>query len=375
MSFDAKLCELSAARKLVLEQLTLPAATSAAMVPDPVVAEYLRSSLFELSRAAGHKPVYVTALTNRVREQLAPLWRELSRERKQRPSRQEQELEGDTAPDPIRRVLQALGDLREAVHVGRGYWLPGPVRLVDLRIGNALVIGGMSTAALRKFVPDISLDWIARLVPMQALPPDLPNLASRWQALDGWLGAPPKSLEEWTDARLEQARNSLVQSASDLVDFEVYDPIRRGREPQAFRWIEAREYATTGGLVLCRSSYGFGRTGPRNYWLGMLTRSGDTWRVEREAPVDSEDIRRLQYGLDRKADTPVRIFTQERSKDVVLTLRNLLPPEERRLLITLAEERSDVMGRFPLKYVIGHETYPALRAALAALGIELTQRQ
>src|SRR5438046_1119647 len=82
---------------------------------DQVIAESLRRSLCWLAsqaRADQAEPVYVTSLTNHVREQLAPLWPSLHRSRHRRPSQQEQQVEGDTQPDPVRRVLHALSDLR-----------------------------------------------------------------------------------------------------------------------------------------------------------------------------------------------------------------------------------------------------------------------
>jgi len=100
---------------------------------DPIIAEYLRSGLYALAVPPGidarPEPVYVTRLTNLVRLQLSPIWPELDLRRDVRPSDLEKEREGDIHPDPVRRVLDGLNDLRDVCELGQGYWLPCPVRL------------------------------------------------------------------------------------------------------------------------------------------------------------------------------------------------------------------------------------------------------
>jgi hypothetical protein len=369
---NVELIKRSTARTHLVHHLRLPRETAIQTVSDEVIAEYLRTTLVALTHAGESvRPVYVTSITNQVRTQLVALWPELARIRNQRPSEQEQRREGDKVPDPIRRVLEALSDLREAVHIGNGHWLPGPVRFVDMGGGRVLLVGGVSTAGLRGEFPQLRPEWIARRIDHVQVPQPIREDPAWWQALDTWLGSPPESLEQWTAEYLQHARASLAQSASDLTDFEVYAPELRRRDAQAFRWIASDEIRhPPADLVLCRNRF-TGFMAPRRYWFGILKPTNQGVRVEREAPVGDSDVRRLQYGLDQWAHSPTRVAVQPQKQRIILTLRNLLPPEERRLLIAFGEERSKARGRFPLEYAIGRDVYPPIEAKLRALGIEV----
>jgi hypothetical protein len=243
---------------------------------------------------------------------------------------------------------------------------------VQLPGDQVLAIGGVSTAMLRQMLPQVKIDWIARRVTHDGIPIEVQDDVDKWQDRESWLGTPPASLEAWLEEYIRRAEKELGQSASDVTDFEIYDPARERGEVQAFRWVDAQQYTVRpDGLVLCRSRGG-GYMTPRRFWFGAVRGSRDGWRIDREAHVEARDVRRLQYGLDHRAGTPTSVAVQLRKSHVVLTLRNLLPPEERRLLIAFAEDRSAEPGRFPLQYIVGLDVYPALQRSFTALGVKLS---
>ena len=113
---------------------------------EQAVAEYLRYGVCILAASGEEGPsrtqaVHIGRLLGRVRNQLGPLL----------PGRESARLaELVTAvtskearePDLCHRVLDRLEVLRDVHKLPHGYYLPTPIRLVELRSGNALVDRG-----------------------------------------------------------------------------------------------------------------------------------------------------------------------------------------------------------------------------------------
>lgn len=345
--------------------------------PDPVIAEYLRGAL--ALQAAGKPsgewvPVYITSVTNQVRRQLSPLWEGVG-DKAKRPSQVEQESEGDKLPDPVRRLLEALEDLREVTHVGNGYWLPGPTRFVALpNSDRVLVVSGLTTATLRRLVhPHIRLSWVARLLPSDSLPQSILDDRSRWQSWDDWRGFPPADLGKWTSERLEESSVGMAPSAPDITSFEVYSPVLACSELQAFRWVDARQLSTPPkGLSLCRASDG-GRFAIRRFWLGTIATHSGVICAEKECPVLPQDLRRLQYGLDQHLKRPTVVQFTRIGERVAITLRNPLPAEERRVLVAFGKEKSIRRGHFPLIFEVELAQSDLVRRVLLDLGVTVNE--
>lgn len=352
----------------------LPTTAISAALADQVIAESLRRTLCwfaSRTRPEQVEPVYVTSLTNHVREQLSPLWPSLHRSRHKRPSQAEQQLEGDTQPDPIRRVLQALSDLREAEHVGDGYWLPTPVRFVDLPAEEVvLIVGGLDTITLRRtFHPRVQVLWITRTLERAMLPPAAFEDRALWQALPDYLGDPPASLSDWTQALLRRASRSLKPSAAGYTRFEVYSPKAERTRLQYYRWIQVdRLPRRPEGVVLCRASEGY-QLGPRRYWLGTIGEFRGERRADAESPIDPKDVLRLQYGIDLFEECPTRVLVGPRGDDILVQFENFLPSEERRLLLAFGMEESERPGRLPTVYRFRRERFSLIQVAIEGLGL------
>ncbi len=325
---------------------------------DPILAEYLRSGLSALSRPLQEggrpEPVYVARLTNMVRRQLAPVWPELSPRRTKPPSQVEMESEGDSQPDPLRRVLDALNDLRDVCDLGKGYWLPCPVRLIQLPDGGVLVVGGANRLQLSALLKaDVTSTWIARTLKQLTMPNHLASSVTMLQTFESWIGEDTGDLASWTNRVLQWGKSELGASASEVGSFEVYAPWLRPKVPQFFRWVRSEDLTKAPEIVLCRSAAG--RWGPRNYWLGSLLFRGGKAILEKESDLRPNDVRRLQFGLDMQHKAPTRVTTSRKGPDIMITLRSWLPPEERRLLLALARDVSAVPGRFPLTFQVAEK--------------------
>jgi len=344
---------------------------------DQIIAEYLRRNLCALATPPGtniaSQPVYVTHLLNHVRSQLRPLWPQLDLSVNRLPSLREQEQEGDKHPDPVRRVLDALHDLRDVADVGNGYWLPVPTRLVPLSYGKALIISGLGThdIAVVLGTKRVQLTWIARTVKKDALPNEIADDPMWWQPLDRWCGTNNRGdLAAWTEHLIAQARQHAMQSGSSMTEFDVYAPERQRREPQYFRWLPVQDLPKPpSDFTLCRSSAR--RFSPTSYWFGLITKQDGAYRLVKEYPVPTRDLRRLLYGLDLAANAPTHAIIERRGIGHVLTLRSWLPAEERRLLMALAREVSPVRGRLPLRFSLAEDYTTQAVDALRALGIDV----
>jgi hypothetical protein len=281
-------------------------------------------------------------------------------------------MEGDIRPDPIRRVLEALHDLRDVAELGDGYWLPAPERFVELPSGVVLVVGGGGTAQVDWGIRAlITHTWLARLLDKERLPATMVNEPTLWQPYENWLGRWKTSdLAQWTEQLLAHARGHVLRSGSDVTGFDLYLPRRGSRESQYLRWIPVRELADQPpDLVLCRSVAT--RFGPATYWLGEVRKSKGVSYLAREYPVALQHLRRLQYGLDLLAHAPTYFTLEQRATDQLITLRSWLPPEERRLLLALARDESERPGRLPSRYSFAPENAKDILRALSDLGIEM----
>lgn len=337
--------------------------------PTLLIADMLRETLCMLARppddGEAWQPVYVTRLTNSVRRRLVSLW-------PQTEGLDQKNADTDVAPDQdeawldlTRTVLRYLEDIGDVIDCGNGYWLPAPIRFVKLPVGRVIVLAGFSTRVLcRVLGGNVRNEGFARAL-YGAIPPPEDN---RWQDLVDWRGAIPE-LRNWTQATIATARKNLKQSAQGFVDFEIYVPRVRHAKLQYYRWVNPGTLSEVPHyLVLCRSVHGL----PRNYWLGELRVTKGSVVLIAEAAVPSEQVRRLQYGLDLEAGTPTEARMIIEKQRYILFLQNPLPPAERRLLLALAQA-SEGFVHLPYECSLSEEALPEVLAMLMALGINVTE--
>ena len=334
---------------------------------DQLIAELLRATLcaltFPLEGSLIWRPVYVTRLVNAVFRRLELFWHPEEDFNIDKHGDDEAEQDERTG---IRRMLEYLEEIRDVIDCGDGFRLPSPIRFVKLPVGQVLILGGFSTPDLRKAVTQaIQYDGFARCL----VGPDPVIEDERWQSLENWRGPIP-DLREWTRATLEIARRNLMQSALDFTDFEIYSVETERSKLHYYRWVRPDEMShSPSNLVLCRSIRGL----PREYWFGRLRTTKSCIVLDRQSPVQTNLVTRLQFGLDLEAGLPTRAVVSREEHCASVFLPNRLPPEERRTLRALTATSVD-LNRPRIECVISVQSLPEVIAMLHALGIHISHR-
>ncbi|MDI6879228.1 MAG: hypothetical protein QMC95_13535 [Desulfitobacteriaceae bacterium] len=343
---------------------------------DVIIAEYLRKSLCNLTSSLGQKsqlqPIYVTRLLNSVRRQLSPLWPELNFGLEEDLSDTiNLQSNGDISSYSVRRVLDSLETVGDAVEVGNGYWLPTPMRLVQPPVQDkVLVVGGLATADLSMMLGiNIKISGFARHIERSALPENIIRDESWWQSYEDWVGDIPGNLCDWTKSVLDQARLALRPSASNFDNFEVYVPSRRAGTIQFFRWVSLSKLKQiidmpSHDLMLCRFKSKRPHSTSSNFWLGIVDFDG----LKKEAPVFAPNVRRLMYGLDLLNGAPTHVVWK---LDGIIDLRSRLPHEELRLAMAIGVDVSPRPGRLPIRFMFQPEWQDTVTCALNRLGVNV----
>ena len=349
---------------------------------DLVIAEYLRKTLCSLTGgisdyASDFRPIYITSLTNVVRRQLAPLWPELNlpEENSITVIGEQTQTKADPLSDPIRRVLETLKDLRDVIEVGNGYWLPTPVRLIQLPAKETVfVVGGTATADLSRILgAEVKLSGFVRYVVKSSLSESVHRDKTWWQSYEDWLGNPPKDIKIWMEMIFSKVKQDLHKSATDFTNFDVYYPLFINSSLQYYRWIRfedlVRKLNTPPSyFVLCRTVSQHIQLAPTKYWLGSITLTS----LKNESPVLPKDVRRMMYGFDYINGASVQAVWEPRG---VINLKNWLPSQESRLLIALGRNISPEPGRLPLRYQVKTEWHDFITSTLERLRIQVINKE
>ncbi len=232
----------------------------------------------------------------------------------------------DHAPDSIKLALKHLTQLREAEHLGHGYWLPTPTRTVPLTCDTSLIVSIAPTSELQRHFPSAKRAGLGRLVSAT----QTANLPS--QSIDSWLGSYSFNGGDWAKLVVESSANELSASilTSDTEAFSIKKyrgGNSRGRVTPA--WVTPSDHRVLAwnGISLFRS-----KLGEKNhrYFLGRLTRNQGIL----EGP-QIEDNLSLQYGLASIIGEPLTIFVHKREGAFQLDLPLIPPLPLRRLLMAL----------------------------------------
>lgn len=350
-------------------------------ISSELLGEAVREVVFRYTlRGEAPSPVHVQSITNQVRRELAPIWPALARSGADDWSElggrdeDEESQEPRSAESPIRRSLEILATVGDLQHVGSGYWLPTPIRLVHLAdspSAKALLIGGAPLYQLRlDGYVSVRICGNVRALPLRVLPESVREDDTAWQSLDDWLGSPSEPLHRWASQFLQRAATELSPSHSEVSDFEIYDPERHPRDAQFFRWTPARLYRPSAERLYLSRTVPQGGAGPRRYWLGRLAYREGAARSLSEYAVSGSDSKRLQYAFDDLESTPTRgsvIYDQESAK---ITLWNYLPGPEFRLVTAVGEECSPRPGRLPMTYRIPRDVAEPVLDRITGLGIQ-----
>lgn len=288
---------------------------------DLIIAEYLRFSLYKLSflpREKRFAPIYVSQLLNEVHNRLEAVWEELNLSRLRSLNNGIELGANSRRDDPIRQVLEQLNLLGDCVHIGRGYWLPSPVRLVRLPNSDKIaVLGGLATPELKRLLPTVQLVGLGRLISDNC---SVKQKEMVWQDYHNWVGWIPEELPVWTERVVDRVMIEGSTSSPTFMDFEVYVLDRSMRHRNFRPWIPATAFIEmkTTGIQLCRTEK------PGRYFLGKFVSS----QLVKELFVTTQDMPWLRLGLHPlKNMTPFCIW-----KGNYLTIFPPLPQALRRNL-------------------------------------------
>jgi hypothetical protein len=267
-------------------------------------------------------------------------------------------------------VLRNLEQIGEASHLGNGYWLPTPVRLVRLPDTQILLIGGIDTKSLQLHFGNIvhSTTGLVRRIKSTGDTIGLVRAGVEWQRFEDWVGESETDICAWTRNLLDDAHQLLKPSGSQITDFEVYTPWWLKKYPQHFRFQSAHQLTfAPKSIVLCRFRQAF-----VSYYLGRLT-GEKTIRLQHEIGVEqleqAVEIRKLLYGLDALCQCPTdaQLEPQNDNKSQLI-LRSPLPATQQRLLLALGYQVSD---KFPLIYEFSNHFKENILEHLKKLGIKI----
>jgi hypothetical protein len=276
----------------------------------------------------------------------------------------------------LRAVLEDLELIGDIAHVGSGWRVPAPCRVVAVTSGVSLMLGAPPIAQLPAVVrAAIITGSLARVV---ALPPEAVAAALGdvpVQTDEDWRRSPPGDLVAWATAVVDGAR--MHPGSCDSASLAFYAPAlaskREAAEPgrgprtatQYFRWLPL-DRRIADGRHLARIQTVRGRS------VSIVElRQGAV--VAMGTPVlYPGDLRRLCYGLDARERCPtiVRLSVDEQRAIVRFTCASALPGAELRLAIALATLSPQREGMYYPQHwdvpILHAETFAA---SLGALGV------
>lgn len=232
-------------------------------------------------------------------------------------------------------MADALGTmqfLREAESLGDGYWVPAPVRVVDLGPNWSLLVGPQPTIELQRCFASVRRTGAGRVASCA----DVPELPRQSQA--AWRGSDGADACTWTQSAVDSALKQMAPSvvASDLEVFSTRRAIGKHHEPV---WIPVGSGAACEwrGVGLFRT-----RTGATSYrrFLGKYETGKQFW----EGPP-IQDAARLQFGLAALHSQPLTIKIAALSGTTSISLPLAPPRTVRRLLVALCDADLRSFGR------------------------------
>jgi hypothetical protein len=263
----------------------------------------------------------------------------------------------------LKSALEDIRALREAEHLGKGYWLPTPTRAVSLYDDTSLLVSIAPTTELQRHFPSVKRAGLGRLVATVHVN-HLPI-----QSLKSWRGASDLDTPTWARAQIESATNNCKPSIApaDIEAFSVKTASRAThstrREPAWLSIADHRAHRVPEwkSVSLFRTRLG---SNTYRYFLGKITRS----RALLEGPAVTDPLS-MQYGLASLLREPLTVATRSQDNLIHITLPLSAPRSVRRLLSALCDVDTKTFGYVWL--CSQPECWPTTKSALQELGCEI----
>ncbi|GAA3411658.1 hypothetical protein ACFFNY_20590 [Paenibacillus hodogayensis] len=247
--------------------------------------EYWRSILFEIAFKSDFsddsiQPVHNRKIKNMLSQKVDTIWPEL---------KDENLKEQTDFTKPVRICLEKIGD---TVHLGSGFYVPLPLRMIDLPESEyAVIVGGTSTTLIRNMIPSARISGYGRIVEKKRIPDSIKTDRHLWQDYSNWIGWKPGNINSWMTLQMRQLSTLGSQSIQGFEEFEVYNSLgHRERGNRSF-WIDQRtiQVQKLSGILFCKTV-----DSNRRYFLGELK---DGYLLKELTITDADTIRWLMIGF------------------------------------------------------------------------------
>jgi hypothetical protein len=289
-----------------------------------VISDHIRALIFgawtRQQRTPGAGAVHTTRLLANVRRIHSFLW-------------PQDGWQHGAVGDLCRQVLDSLAALGDIVTIGGGFWIPGPLVLIELDgADNVMATGGFPAADAKQLI-GVSLSSVAgfRYTARRAVLANHVNKAVLHPA-DWWFGhADP--LVDWTRGVLRQHEARLSSEMGLSVEqCEIYAPEIFRDQRKVGRWMRAVQVPRPlDGLRLCRpisNSRNFGAI----YFLGSFRFDDGSLILSRSAPIAADLTRRLRFGFDALLGATRQVSIPIDTTSFIFDNSVALPESESRVL-------------------------------------------
>lgn len=249
------------------------------------LAEYWRSILLELAFRSEFsndniQPVHNRKIKNMLTRQVGAIWPEL----KEATLKEQMDYSKS-----IRSCLEKIGD---TVHLGSGFYVPLPLRMIDLPESEyTVIVGGISTTLIQHMIPYARISGYGRVVDKKRIPDSVKADRHLWQDYSNWIGWKPENIKSWMMMQKHQLTSLGSQSIQGFEEFEVYNSLGPKERGNRSFWIDQRtiQAQKLKGILLCKTL-----DSNRRYFLGELK---DGCLLKELTITDADTIRWLMIGF------------------------------------------------------------------------------
>ncbi|MCY9665129.1 hypothetical protein M5X11_09175 [Paenibacillus alginolyticus] len=334
-----------------------------------IYSEYIRSALNQLSSSVSNgskkfEPIYITRLINTVSNHLEGVFPDIKKhtstiQLNDDYSEIEKEKHG-----LIRLILANLQLIGDCSSLGKGYWLPSPIRLVQIpRSEVCAIIGSLSYKEIKRLFPDAEVTGLGRIVTKEYIPENIKSDYNMWQEFDAWLGWVPNDIIKWIKDECNNVSKSGSVSSSTFRDFEVYISNDCFLYNTRQNWIQYESFSAFGiseSVMLCRTL-----SKPRRYFLGVFNRGV----LKKEKSVENfEKIRWIANALKMLHNS----LLSAEWKGNILKVYPALPASLDRY-VSLFSYRIPMKNRFP-QYFIAKKYRTYIDSFLSKYGYSILDR-
>ncbi|WP_438431408.1 hypothetical protein [Gorillibacterium sp. sgz500922] len=331
-----------------------------------VFAEYLRFILNKLSinEKDEIEPIHIKKLLNAVNGHLEGIWTDLKATKNIEEIDSYKYIESS---DLLKWTLSNLALLRDCIYVHNGFWLPTPVRLIelpDLSLGESYVavIGTRSTKEIKSILPKVRALGIGRIIRKEDLPDDLFLDSNLWQSFNDWVGWIPSDTLDWTRKACNYVQRYGSTSLSSFNQFEVFLSDNPLKYKSKRKWLHYEIFLSFGTtmVMLCRTI-----SKPRSYFLGVF----EEGILRKEFVVnEKEKILWLLNGLQLLHKYPIKAVWYKNELNVIQT------PSAVDRLLSIFSYRIPSNSGYPRYYI--HPDYREyINSFLKNLGYSIINRE